>query len=123
MIMVDAHIHRILVVADQNRLQGIVTSTDILAAVARAAQKAGLETGKWLTIPGNRLTFRCGAVPDVRPGIDPLPKPQPQGGDCGAAGLAPRRKDRRRRPGRRLRGGVFSIAQHRSRPASVRPGR
>ena len=35
--MVDAHIHRVLVVTDQNRPRGIVTSTDILAAVARAA--------------------------------------------------------------------------------------
>jgi CBS domain-containing protein len=40
--MVDAHIHRVLVVVDQNRPQGIVTSTDILAAVARAAQSAAL---------------------------------------------------------------------------------
>ena len=38
--MVDAHIHRVLVVVDQDRPCGIVTSTDILAAVARAAQKA-----------------------------------------------------------------------------------
>jgi CBS domain-containing protein len=37
--MVDAHIHRVLVVADQNRPRGIVTSTDILAAVANAARK------------------------------------------------------------------------------------
>jgi CBS domain-containing protein len=42
--MVDAHIHRVLVVVDQNRPQGIVTSTDILAAVARAAQQAALES-------------------------------------------------------------------------------
>ena len=42
--MVDAHIHRVLVVVDQNRPQGIVTSTDILAAVARAAQRAALES-------------------------------------------------------------------------------
>lgn len=41
--MVDAHIHRVLVVVDRNRPQGIVTSTDILAAVARAAQRAALE--------------------------------------------------------------------------------
>jgi CBS domain-containing protein len=38
--MVDAHIHRVLVVVDQNRPCGIVTSTDILAAVAREAQGA-----------------------------------------------------------------------------------
>jgi CBS domain-containing protein len=38
--MVDAHIHRVLVVVDQNRPRGIVTSTDVLAAVARAAQRA-----------------------------------------------------------------------------------
>ncbi len=37
--MVDAHIHRVLVV-ENDRARGIVTSTDILAAVARAAQKA-----------------------------------------------------------------------------------
>jgi CBS domain-containing protein len=41
--MVDAHIHRVLVVVDQNRPQGIVTSTDILAAVAVAAQKVALK--------------------------------------------------------------------------------
>jgi CBS domain-containing protein len=41
--MVDAHIHRVLVVTDQDRPRGIVTSTDILAAVARAAQQAALE--------------------------------------------------------------------------------
>jgi CBS domain-containing protein len=41
--MVDAHIHRVLVVVDESRPQGIVTSTDILAAVARAAQRAALE--------------------------------------------------------------------------------
>jgi len=36
--MVDAHIHRVLVVVDQNRPQGIVTSTDILAAVAHGSK-------------------------------------------------------------------------------------
>jgi CBS domain-containing protein len=41
--MVDAHIHRVLVVADQRRPRGIVTSTDVLAAVARAARKASQE--------------------------------------------------------------------------------
>jgi CBS domain-containing protein len=40
--MVDAHIHRVLVVVDRNRAQGIVTSTDVLAAVARAAQSSAL---------------------------------------------------------------------------------
>jgi CBS domain-containing protein len=35
--MVEAHIHRLLVVVDQDRACGIVSSTDILAAVARAA--------------------------------------------------------------------------------------
>lgn len=42
--MVDAHIHRVLVVVEQNRPQGIVTSTDILAAVAIAARRAALES-------------------------------------------------------------------------------
>ena len=42
--MVDAHIHRVLVVVDESRPQGIATSTDILAAVARAAQRAALES-------------------------------------------------------------------------------
>jgi CBS domain-containing protein len=41
--MVDAHIHRVLVVVDKDQPQGIVTSTDILAAVARAAQKAAFQ--------------------------------------------------------------------------------
>jgi CBS domain-containing protein len=35
--MVDAHIHRILVATDQQQLCGIVTSTDLLAGVARAS--------------------------------------------------------------------------------------
>jgi CBS domain-containing protein len=39
--MVDAHIHRVLVVVDQDRPLGIVTSIDILAAIGRAAQTAG----------------------------------------------------------------------------------
>jgi CBS domain-containing protein len=38
-IMVDAHIHRVLVVVDEARPCGIVTSTDILAAVAKAARR------------------------------------------------------------------------------------
>jgi len=38
--MVDAHIHRVLVVSDRNRPKGIVTSTDVLAAVAGAARRA-----------------------------------------------------------------------------------
>jgi CBS domain-containing protein len=38
--MVDAHIHRVLVVVEQDRPLGIVTSTDILAAVAQAARRA-----------------------------------------------------------------------------------
>jgi len=38
-VMVDAHIHRILVVVEQDRPLGVVTSTDILAAVARADQE------------------------------------------------------------------------------------
>jgi CBS domain-containing protein len=37
--MAGAHIHRLLVVAEHNRPCGIVTSTDILAAVAQAAQR------------------------------------------------------------------------------------
>jgi CBS domain-containing protein len=41
--MVDAHIHRVLVVADGERPCGIVSSTDVLAAVARAARKAPRE--------------------------------------------------------------------------------
>jgi CBS domain-containing protein len=43
--MVDAHIHRVLVVADGGRPQGIVTSTDVLTAVARAARGAAAEVG------------------------------------------------------------------------------
>jgi CBS domain-containing protein len=37
--MVDAHIHRVLVVVDRDQPRGIVTSTDILAAISRAAGK------------------------------------------------------------------------------------
>jgi len=38
--MVDAHIHRVLVVVEQDRPCGIVSSTDVLAVVARAARVA-----------------------------------------------------------------------------------
>ncbi len=38
--MIDAHIHRVLVVNAEGQPRGIVTSTDVVAAVARAAQKA-----------------------------------------------------------------------------------
>lgn len=41
--MVDAHIHRVLVVVDVNRPRGIVTSTDVLAAVAAEARGASKE--------------------------------------------------------------------------------
>jgi CBS domain-containing protein len=37
--MVDAHIHRILIVANRDQPQGIVTSTDILAALGEAAKE------------------------------------------------------------------------------------
>jgi CBS domain-containing protein len=40
--MIDAHIHRVLVVED-GRPCGIITGTDILAAVALAARKASLK--------------------------------------------------------------------------------
>jgi CBS domain-containing protein len=41
-IMVDAHIHRVLVVADpKGGPCGIVTSTDLLAAIGRAARERG----------------------------------------------------------------------------------
>jgi CBS-domain-containing membrane protein len=39
--MVDAHIHRVIVVDGEGRPVGIVSSTDILAAVGRAAQLMG----------------------------------------------------------------------------------
>jgi CBS domain-containing protein len=51
--MVDAHIHRVLVVVEQDRPCGIVTSTDILAAVAQAARRASL-TGKGAPQRGKR---------------------------------------------------------------------
>lgn len=37
--MVDAHVHRVVVVDRRNRPVGIVSSTDILAGIARASQK------------------------------------------------------------------------------------
>jgi CBS-domain-containing membrane protein len=38
--MVDFHIHRVIVVGEDNRPRGIVASTDVLAAVGRMARKA-----------------------------------------------------------------------------------
>lgn len=37
--MVDAHIHRLIVAGADRRLTGIVSSTDVLAALARAARE------------------------------------------------------------------------------------
>jgi CBS-domain-containing membrane protein len=37
--MVDAHIHRVIVVDEENKPMGIISSTDILAAVANAAAR------------------------------------------------------------------------------------
>jgi CBS domain-containing protein len=46
-IMVDAHIHRVLVVADPRGAPcGIVTSTDVLAAITRAAHELGATTSR-----------------------------------------------------------------------------
>jgi len=42
--MVDAHIHRVLVVVDHDGPRGIVTSTDILAAVVQATRIAAQES-------------------------------------------------------------------------------
>jgi CBS-domain-containing membrane protein len=36
--MVDAHIHRVVVLDDRKRLRGIVSTTDVLAALRRAAR-------------------------------------------------------------------------------------
>jgi CBS-domain-containing membrane protein len=47
--MVDAHIHRVIVIDSQRRPIGIVSSTDVLAAVARAAElrhRADVPPGK-----------------------------------------------------------------------------
>ena len=38
--MVDAHVHRVIIVDSERRPEGIVTSTDILAAVARLEEAA-----------------------------------------------------------------------------------
>jgi CBS domain-containing protein len=42
--MVDAHIHRVVVVDPDGRPMGIVSSTDVLAAVAMSAQRSTVET-------------------------------------------------------------------------------
>jgi CBS domain-containing protein len=61
--MVDAHIHRVLVVVDQSRPRGIVTSTDILAAVGREARKASQGEGQ-----GHRARKRRRGSPPPDPG-------------------------------------------------------
>ena len=45
-VMVEAHIHRILVVAEHDQPCGIVTSTDILAAVAESARESAPRKAK-----------------------------------------------------------------------------
>jgi CBS domain-containing membrane protein len=46
--MVDAHIHRVVVVVDESRPCGIVSSTDVLAAIAREAREASSRGGRKL---------------------------------------------------------------------------
>lgn len=41
--MIDAHIHRIIVVDDENRPLGIVSSTDLLAALAYTEESSVAE--------------------------------------------------------------------------------
>src|SRR5205085_1320923 len=43
--MVDARIHRVLVLDALGRPVGVISSTDVLAAVARAAQADGADAG------------------------------------------------------------------------------
>lgn len=40
-LMVDAHVHRLVVVDEERRPVGIISATDVIAAVARAADRAG----------------------------------------------------------------------------------
>ena len=40
-LMVERHVHRVLVVDRRRRLEGLITSTDLLAALQRAANLAG----------------------------------------------------------------------------------
>jgi CBS domain-containing protein len=42
--MIDAHIHRVIVAEPDGKPQGIVSSTDILAAVARSYQAQSIDT-------------------------------------------------------------------------------
>jgi CBS-domain-containing membrane protein len=44
--MIDARIHRLIVVDGQRRPIGVVSSTDVLAAVAQAAQRQSLDGGR-----------------------------------------------------------------------------
>jgi CBS domain-containing protein len=43
--MLDAHVHRVIVVDEDDRPIGIVTSTDVLAAVAGAAVRSSVDRG------------------------------------------------------------------------------
>jgi len=45
--MIDAHIHRVLITDKQERLLGIVTTTDILAAVAYGDRQIGPQPDEW----------------------------------------------------------------------------
>jgi CBS domain-containing protein len=67
-VMIDAHIHRVLVVDAENKPVGIVTSTDLLAALACASE--GCE--------------RFPDAPDA--GAGDLPTALPVGGGCHASG-------------------------------------
>ncbi len=45
--MIDAHIHRVIVVDDQERPVGVVSTTDVLAALAGTAGPAGGPDLRW----------------------------------------------------------------------------
>lgn len=48
--MLDAHIHRLIVVDNEHRPIGVVSSTDILAAVASGHSRSRTEVGNWTAV-------------------------------------------------------------------------
>jgi CBS domain-containing protein len=65
-LMLDAHIHRVIVVDVQGRPIGIVSSTDLIAAIGQSESAGGVETGSPSVCESGHARSKPHSVPPVR---------------------------------------------------------
>jgi CBS domain-containing protein len=65
-LMLDAHIHRVIVVDVQGRPIGIVSSTDLIAAIGQSESAGGVETGSPSLCESSHARSKPHSAPPVR---------------------------------------------------------